>query len=79
MTMLYAIAQTYNGFVSNNCNLCEDYIGYSTKWGDAAGDFSLLANLTVDEIKQLGDYMGIPKEWVHKTPDDGLPFSSPVY
>lgn len=77
MTMLYAIAQTYNGFVSNNCNLCEDYIGYSTKWGDAAGDFSLLAKLTVDEIKQLGDYMGIPKEWVHKTPDDGLPFSSP--
>lgn len=77
MTTLYAIAQTYNGFVSNNCNLCEDYIGYSTKWGDAAGDFSLLAKLTVDEIKQLGDYMGIPQEWVHKIPDDGLPFSSP--
>lgn len=77
MTVLYAIAQSMNGFVSNNCNLCEDYIGYSTKWGDAAGDFSLLAKLTVDEIKQLGDYMGIPQEWVHKTPDDGLPFSSP--
>lgn len=77
MRVLYDIGQRLGGFVSNNCNLCEDFIGYSTKWGDAAGDFSLLARLTVDEIKQLGDFIGIPYEWVHKLPDDGLPHSCP--
>lgn len=77
MTCLYAIAQSNHAFVVNTCNLCEDYIGYSTKYGDSAGDFSLLANLTVDEILELGDYLKLPKEWVHKTPDDGLPHSQP--
>lgn len=77
MTCLYMIAQTYGGFVMNNCNLCEDWIGYSTKGGDSIGDVSLLAELTVDEILELGDYLQLPKEWVHKIPDDGLPLSMP--
>lgn len=77
MTTLYAIAQTLNGRVVNTCNNSEDYIGYSTKFGDAAGDFSLFANLTVTEVLAIGDYLGVPYQWVHKTPDDGLPHSSP--
>lgn len=77
MTALYGVAQTLNGRVVNTCNLSEDFIGYATKFGDAAGDFSLFANLTVTEILAIGDYLGLPEEWVHKTPDDGLPCSSP--
>lgn len=77
MTTLYAIAQSVNGRVVNTCNNSEDYIGYSTKYGDAAGDFSLFANLTVTEVLAIGDYLGVPHQWVHKTPDDGLPNSSP--
>lgn len=79
MTTLYGVAQSWPGgaFVVNTCNLSEDYIGYATKFGDAAGDFSLFANLTVTEILAIGDYLGIPHEWVHKTPDDGLPHSCP--
>lgn len=77
MTALYGVAQSLNGRVVNTCNLSEDYIGYATKFGDAAGDFSLFANLTVTEILAIGDYLGLPEEWVHKTPDDGLPCSSP--
>lgn len=77
MTTLYAIAQTVNGRVVNTCNNSEDYIGYSTKFGDAAGDFSLFAHLTVTEVLAVGDYLGVPYKWVHKTPDDGLPHSSP--
>ncbi len=76
MTTLYAIGQALNGRVANTCNLSEDYIGYATKFGDGAGDFSLLANLTVTEVLAVGDYLGLPSEWVHKTPDDGLPHSS---
>ena len=77
MTMLYAFAQTYNGRVANTCNLSEDYVGYATLFGDSAGSFAPLSKLTVTEIYQIGDYLGIPYEWVHKTPDDGLPHSSP--
>lgn len=76
MTMLYAIAQTHNGRVANTCNLSEDYLGYATLFGDSAGSFSPLGKLTVTEIYEIGDYLGIPYEWVHKVPDDGLPHSS---
>lgn len=74
MTTLYAVAQSQNvpAFVINTCNLSEDFVGYSTKWGDATGDVGLLRNLTVTEILELGDYMGLPSELVHKTPSDGL-------
>lgn len=78
MTMLYAIAQSVkNGRVINTCNKSETSIGYETLWGDAVGDVSILGGLTVTQILALGDYMKLPKEWVHKTPDDGLPFSCP--
>lgn len=77
MTTLYAIGQTYNCRVVNTCNLSEDYIGYATKFGDGAGDFSPLAKLTVTEVLAIGDYLEVPYEWVHKTPDDGLPHSCP--
>lgn len=76
MTMLYAIAQTLNGRVANTCNLSEDFVGYMTLYGDQAGSFSPLGKLTVTEILQIGDYIGLPYEMVHKTPDDGLPHSS---
>lgn len=75
MTMLYAIAQTYNGVVINTCNLSESYLGYETLFGDLAGSMSPIKNLTATEIIALGDELGIPYEWVHKTPDDGLPHS----
>lgn len=76
MTMLYAIAQTYNGRVCCCDNASENYLGYSTLFGDDAASFSPLGNLTVTEIRAIGDLMGLPKEWVHKIPDDGLPYSS---
>lgn len=72
MTTLYAISQSINGRVSNNCNLSEDWVGYSTRWGDSVGDFAPLANLTVTEVKQIGYELGLPKEFIEKVPSDGL-------
>ena len=74
MTTLYAVAQSLpnGGRVANTCNRSEDYIGYSTKYGDAAGDFAILADLTVSEVLQIGDALGIPKNLVRKAPSDGL-------
>ena len=72
MSTLYAISQSSNGRVVNTCNLSEDWVGYSTRYGDAAGDFSPLSGLTVTEIKEIGMLLGLPKELVYKTPIDGL-------
>ncbi|WP_455530368.1 NAD(+) synthase [Ruminococcus sp.] len=72
MTTLYAVAACHNGRVVNTCNLSEDWVGYSTKFGDAAGDFSPLSDLTVTEVLQVGEVLGLPNELVHKVPIDGL-------
>lgn len=72
MVTLYGIAAQLGGFVCNTCNYSEDFVGYSTKYGDCCGDFSLLNQLTKTEVVALGDYMELPKELVHKTPSDGM-------
>lgn len=72
MAALYAISQSVNGRVANTCNLSENWVGYATKYGDAAGDFSPLSNLTVTEVKAIGRELGLPSELIDKTPTDGL-------
>lgn len=72
MSVLYAVSQSNNGRVANTCNLSEDWIGYSTRYGDSAGDFAPLGNLTVQEVKILGKELGLPDFLVNKTPSDGL-------
>ncbi len=75
MATLYAVAASLpeGGRVANTCNLSEDWIGYSTKYGDAAGDFSPISDLTVQEVRAVGDtFTELPRELVHKAPSDGL-------
>lgn len=72
MAALYAIGQSENGRVANTCNLSEDWVGYSTRYGDGAGDFSPCSNLTVAEVKEIGHLLGLPENLVEKTPIDGL-------
>ena len=72
MAVTYAVSQSHNGRVANTCNLSEDWVGYSTRYGDAAGDFSPLAKLTVQEVKAIGTELGLPDVLVHKVPIDGL-------
>jgi NAD+ synthase len=74
MTTLYAIAQSIpeGGRVANTCNWSEDFVGYSTKYGDSAGDFAPLGSYVVREVLAIGDLLDIPTELVHKTPSDGL-------
>ena len=60
MATLYAVGQSNNGRVCNTCNLSEDWVGYSTGYRDAEGDFSPLSHLTVTEIKQSVHLLGLP-------------------
>lgn len=72
MATLYAVSQSMNGRVINTCNLSEDWVGYSTRYGDSAGDVSLLGKLTVQEVKAIGRNLGLPENLIEKTPSDGL-------
>lgn len=72
MTTLYAVSQSNNGRVCNTCNLSEDWVGYSTRYGDSVGDFSPMSFLTVTEVKEVGRLLGLPDVLVDKVPIDGL-------
>lgn len=73
MTVLYSIAAMYgNARVVNTCNLSEDWVGYSTKFGDSAGDFSPLSQFTKSEVKEIGYLLGVPETLIIKTPEDGM-------
>lgn len=72
MSTLYAVSQSVNGRVVNTCNLSEDWVGYSTRYGDSVGDFSPMSFLTVTEVKAIGRVLGLPDVLVDKTPIDGL-------
>ena len=72
MSVLYAVGQSNNGRVANTCNLSEDWVGYATRYGDGAGDFSPLSKLTVQEVKAIGRVLGLPENLIEKPPIDGL-------
>lgn len=72
MSTVYAVSQSRNGRVANTCNLSEDWVGYSTRYGDSVGDFSPISHLTVQEVKAVGRELGLPDVLVEKPPIDGL-------
>lgn len=72
MSTLYAIGQSKNGRVVNTCNLSEDWVGYSTRYGDSVGDFSPISCFTTAEIRAMGRVLGLPSVLIEKVPTDGL-------
>lgn len=72
MATLYAVGQSRNGRIANTCNLSEDWVGYSTRYGDAAGDFSPISSFTTAEIRAMGRVLGVPDILIEKVPSDGL-------
>jgi len=72
MATLYAVSGIVGGRVANTCNLSEDWVGYATKFGDSAGDFGPLSDLTVTEVKAVGRELSLASRFIDKTPIDGL-------
>lgn len=72
MTTLYAVAQTLNYLVIGTGNLSEAFVGYTTKWGDSACDLNPIGNFTVEEVLQIGKFIGVPDKIINKAPNDGL-------
>ncbi len=73
MNVLYMVAAAVGGRVINTGNASELYVGYTTKYGDLAGDFAILRDYYVREVYALGDALPeLPAHLVHKTPGDGM-------
>lgn len=72
MVMLYAFGQSLGARVICTGNLSENMVGYATIYGDHAGAYAPLADLAVQEVIQLGEWLGLDKKYTRKVPDDGL-------
>ena len=72
MTSLYAVASAEHRLVAGTGNASEAFMGYCTKWGDAAADFDPIADLTVTEVFEFLDYLNAPETIRHKAPSAGL-------
>lgn len=72
MNQIMVTAQTHGWLMANTCQRNEECVGFSSIWGDSCGSFSPLGLLTVDEVIEIGDDLGLPYELTHKVPIDGL-------
>lgn len=78
MATLYYTAALYSSLkkktyiVAGTSNKNELYVGYFTKGGDSVHDISVLADFTVREVIQIGEYLQVPEKVLYKTPNDGL-------
>lgn len=78
MATLYYLDALYSNvmkggyLVAGTSNKCELYVGYFTKGGDSVHDISVLADLTVDEVIKIGEYLKVPEKILYKKPNDGL-------
>lgn len=73
MTTLYMVAAAVGGRVINTGNASEAYVGYTTKYGDLAGDYAILRDYYVTEVYKIGDALTeLPYHLVHKAPADGM-------
>ena len=68
MATLYAVSQSVNGRVANTCNLSEDWVGYSTRYGDSVGDFSPMSFFTVTEVRLSEENSVFPMFWWTRCP-----------
>ncbi|MGB2782330.1 MAG: NAD(+) synthase, partial [Atribacterota bacterium] len=72
MTILYYFANKLNYLVVGTGNKNELTIGYFTKYGDGGVDILPLGNLLKSQVRELAEYLGIPKKIINKPPSAGL-------
>ncbi|MFB1051650.1 NAD(+) synthase [Paraliobacillus sp. JSM ZJ581] len=72
MSTLYSVATNHNYLVVGTDNAAEWFTGYFTKYGDGGVDLGPLIHLTKEEVKQLAQYLNVPKEVINKKPSAGL-------
>ncbi|MBI4975577.1 NAD+ synthase [Candidatus Peregrinibacteria bacterium] len=72
MTILYNYANTKNALVIGTSNKTELLLGYGTKYGDLAADIEVIGSLLKTEVYKLAEHVGLPEEFMTKTPSAEL-------
>ena len=72
LAALLSATQGGTYLVAGTSNKSELFVGYFTKGGDSVHDISVLGDLTVDEVIEIGKYLNVPEKVLFKTPSDGL-------
>jgi NAD+ synthase len=72
MIILYDLAKKHNALVCGTENKSEHLLGYFTRFGDAASDIEPISHLYKTQVRQLADYLKVPKEIINKPPTAGL-------
>ncbi|QLG27972.1 NAD+ synthase [Halorarum halophilum] len=64
----YFVANAEDKLVLGTGNRSEALVGYFTKYGDGAVDCHPIGNLYKQQVRQLADFVGVPRDLVMKTP-----------
>lgn len=72
MIILYDLAKQHRGLVCGTENKSEFYLGYFTRFGDAASDFEPIQHLYKTQVYQLAKSLNIPKTIINLPPTAGL-------
>ena len=72
MIILYYYANILNKLVIGTSNKSELLTGFFTKYGDGAVDIMPLGDLYKTQIRQLAQYLNIPKSIIDKPPSPGF-------
>ncbi|MFC1942167.1 NAD(+) synthase [Chloroflexota bacterium] len=72
MLTLYYIANQLQYMVVGSSNRSEIAIGYFTKYGDGGVDIMPLGNLVKGQVRELANFLGVPRSIIDKPPSAGL-------
>ena len=72
MTFLFDQARKLNALVCGTENRSENYLGYFTRFGDAASDFEVINHLYKTEVRALARELHVPQDIIDAPPSAGL-------
>jgi len=72
MIFVYDLAKAKNALVCGTENKSEHFLGYFTRFGDAASDVEPISTLYKTQVRELARELGIPQQILTKHPSAGL-------
>lgn len=72
MIYLFDMAKKFDAIVCGTENRSEHYLGYFTRFGDAASDIEPIVHLYKTQVYQIAEELGVPQFIINKAPSANL-------
>lgn len=72
MMVVYDTAKELDALVCGTENKSEHFLGYYTRFGDAASDIEPIAHLYKTNVREVAEYLAFPEQFLTKSPSAGL-------